>query len=318
MLNAIENDGVFNESYFLYSNKRINNKDVFDAVAFSVKKRSFSDGDIVIKSNSEAQRDYALTILQTILSMTPIFDVAIPEVSVTLGLGIIASSMGISFDQLINGDTYEERRSAIPGLATNAALLGLSFAIPFLISKAGTNQKILSRYTKHEIRTLNETNIDMFLEEYGINKNSISETKVLEVELKGSGQHVNIVKLSDEDNKIVAVKGNSLSGIYYEVDIETGYEISSRRIYRTEYNDKIFWTRGGGLKGGNRSILKVSNSLYFSKMNHILQYRGLRYHLLMMIALFYILIRPQNYRNQRQKWRLLITLKELETLGRDL
>lgn len=158
----------------------------------------------------------------------------------------------------------------------------------------------------------------MFLEEYGINKNSISETKVLEVELKGSGQHVNIVKLSDEDNKIVAVKGNSLSGIYYEVDIETGYEISSRRIYRTEYNDKIFWTRGGGLKGGNRSILKVSNSLYFSKMNHILQYRGLRYHLLMMIALFYILIRPQNYRNQRQKWRLLITLKELETLGRDL
>ena len=73
-----------------------------------------------------------------------------------------------------------------------------------------------------------------------------------------------------------------------------------------------------GLRGGNRSILKVSNSLYFSKMNHILQYRDLRYHLLMMIALFYILIRPQNYRNQRQKWRLLITLKELETLGRDL
>ncbi|HBN7440428.1 TPA: cytotoxic necrotizing factor CNF2 [Escherichia coli] len=250
VLHAIENDGAFNESYFLYSNKRINNKDVFDAVALSVKKRSFSDGDTVIKSNSEAQRDYALTILQTILSMTPIFDVAIPEVSVTLGLGIIASSMGISFDQLINGDTYEERRSAIPGLATNAALLGLSFAIPFLISKAGTNQKILSRYTKHEIRTLNETNIDMFLEEYGINKNSISETKVLEVELLGSGQHVNIVKLSDEDNKIVAVKGSSLSGIYYEVDIETGYEISSRRIYRTEYNNEIFWTRGGGLKGG--------------------------------------------------------------------
>ncbi len=120
VLHAIENDGNFNESYFLYSNKTLSNKDVFDAIAISVKKRSFSDGDIVIKSNSEAQRDYALTILQTILSMTPIFDIVVPEVSVPLGLGIITSSMGISFDQLINGDTYEERRSAIPGLATNA------------------------------------------------------------------------------------------------------------------------------------------------------------------------------------------------------
>lgn len=58
--------------------------------------------------------------------MTPIFDIVVPEVSVPLGLGIITSSMGISFDQLINGDTYEERRSAIHGLATNAVLLGLS------------------------------------------------------------------------------------------------------------------------------------------------------------------------------------------------
>ncbi|HGY7906285.1 TPA: hypothetical protein ACNTR2_005130, partial [Escherichia coli] len=89
-----------------------------------------------------------------------------------------------------------------------------------------------------------------FLKEYGIAEDSISSTNVLDVKLKSSGQHVNIVKLSDEDNQIVAVKGSSLSGIYYEVDIETGYEILSRRIYRTEYNNEILWTRGGGLKGG--------------------------------------------------------------------
>lgn len=109
------------------------------------------------------------------------------------------------------------------------------------------------------------------MKEYGIAEDSISSTNLLDVKLKSSGQHVNIVKLSDEDNQIVAVKGSSLSGIYYEVDIETGYEILSRRIYRTEYNNEILWTRGGGLKGGSHLILKVSIFLYFLKMNPILQ-----------------------------------------------
>ncbi|WP_419208109.1 hypothetical protein ACN08N_00625 (plasmid) [Photobacterium leiognathi subsp. mandapamensis] len=68
--------------------------------------------------------------------MAPIFDVIIPEVSVPASLGILATSVGLSFDQLINGDTFEERRSAIPGVVTNVLLLGLSFAIPFIISKA--------------------------------------------------------------------------------------------------------------------------------------------------------------------------------------
>lgn len=145
------------------------------------------------------------------------------------------------------------------------------FAIPLLISKAGINQEVLSSVINNEGRTLNETNIDIFLKEYGIAEDSISSTNVLDVKLKSSGQHVNIVKLSDEDNQIVAVKGSSLSGIYYEVDIETGYEILSRRIYRTEYNNEILWTRGGGLKGGSYLILKVSIFLYFLKMNPILQ-----------------------------------------------
>ncbi|EKN4209683.1 CNF1 family cytotoxic necrotizing factor [Yersinia ruckeri] len=267
VLHEIVNNGSFNESYLLYSNKTLSERDIFDTVALSVKKRSFSDGDTVIKSNSEAQRDYALTILQTILSMAPVFDVVVPEVSVPLSLGTLAASMGISFDQLINGDTYEERRSAIPGLATNAVLIGLSFAIPFLISKAGANQQILSEVISNEDSILNETNIDDFLKEYGISKDSISSTSVLEVDLENSSQPINLVKLSDEGNQIVAVKGSALSGIYYEVDIETGYEILSRRIYRTEYNNEILWTRGGGLKGGQPFDFESLNIPIFFKDN---------------------------------------------------
>lgn len=48
---------------------------------------------------------------------------------------------------------------------------------------------------------------------------------------------VNIVKLNDED-EFVAIKGSSLSGVYYEVEPETGYEILSRRVYRTEFDKK--------------------------------------------------------------------------------
>jgi len=246
----IDNNVIFDDSYFLYSHKNLSEKNVFEAIAISVKKRSFSDGDVLIKSNGEALEEDALNILQTILSMAPIFDVIIPEVSVPLGLGIVATSMGLSFDQLINGDTYADRRSAIPGVATNAVLLGLSFAIPFLISAASANKQILSQVVSNEDSILNETNIDDFLNEYNINKNDITSTRVFEVDLKETDQSVNIVKLSDDDNQIVAVKGSALSGIYYEADIKTGYEIFSRRIYRTEYNNKILWIRGGGLNGG--------------------------------------------------------------------
>ncbi|WP_038951323.1 hypothetical protein, partial [Yersinia pestis] len=67
---------------------------------------------------------------------------------------------------------------------------------------------------------------------------------------KNTNVPVRLVKLNDEEGEIVAIKGSTLSGIYYEVDTETGYEILSRRVFRTEYNEKIYWTRGGGLKGG--------------------------------------------------------------------
>ncbi len=123
--------GVVDTNYIMYSNKNIRERNVFESMAFSTRERSFNDGDVIIKSNAEVQRDYALNVLQTILSLSPIFDIVLPEVSIPISLGITASSVGISFDELINGDTYEERRSAIPGLATNAVLLGISFAIPF-------------------------------------------------------------------------------------------------------------------------------------------------------------------------------------------
>ncbi|EHJ8767070.1 CNF1 family cytotoxic necrotizing factor, partial [Escherichia coli] len=247
-LNNIVN-GKYDESYILYSYKPLSERDIFGAIVFSVQNRSFRDGDSIIKSNSEAQRDYALTIIQTIASIAPVFDVILPELSVPLGLGIISSSMGISFDQLINGDTYEERRSAIPGVATNGILLGVSFIIPHLINKAVENNKILNLVMSDEEQTLNKENIDSFLKENKIRVDDISEDRVLEVDMKNSVFPVNIVKLSD-DNQIVAVRGSAHSGIYYEVDVETGYEILSKRVYRTEYNNKIFWTRTGGLKGG--------------------------------------------------------------------
>ncbi len=55
-------------------------------MAFSTRERSFNDGDVIIKSNAEVQRDYALNVLQTILSLSPIFDIVLPEVLFRLAL----------------------------------------------------------------------------------------------------------------------------------------------------------------------------------------------------------------------------------------
>ncbi|XPP88626.1 DUF4765 family protein (plasmid) [Photobacterium leiognathi subsp. mandapamensis] len=118
------------------------------------------------------------------------------------------------------------------------------------LRKASANKEILNEFVSNEDNILNATNTDDFLKEYSINKDDISSTSVLEIDIKETEQSVNIVKLSDEDNKIIAVKGSALSGIYYEADIKTGYEIFSRRVYRTEYNNEIVWVRGGGLNGG--------------------------------------------------------------------
>lgn len=237
--------GVVDTNYIMYSNKNIRERNVFESMAFSTRERSFNDGDVIIKSNAEVQRDYALNVLQTILSLSPIFDIVLPEVSIPISLGITASSVGISFDELINGDTYEERRSAIPGLATNAVLLGISFAIPFLISKAAENKLIINNLVGSDENILNKNNLADFLEKYNISESDIPENGSLVINLKNTNVPVRLVKLNDEEGEIVAIKGSTLSGIYYEVDTETGYEILSRRVFRTEYNEKIYWTRGG-------------------------------------------------------------------------
>ncbi len=176
--------GVVDTNYIMYSNKNIRERNVFESMAFSTRERSFNDGDVIIKSNAEVQRDYALNVLQTILSLSPIFDIVLPEVSIPISLGITASSVGISFDELINGDTYEERRSAIPGLATNAVLLGISFAIPFLISKAAENKLIINNLVGSDENILNKNNLADFLEKYNISESDIPENGSLVINLK--------------------------------------------------------------------------------------------------------------------------------------
>ncbi|EIR51442.1 hypothetical protein YPPY14_1697, partial [Yersinia pestis PY-14] len=83
-----------------------------------------------------------------------------------------------------NGDTYEERRSAIPGLATNAVLLGISFAIPFLISKAAENKLIINNLVGSDENILNKNNLADFLEKYNISESDIPENGSLVINLK--------------------------------------------------------------------------------------------------------------------------------------
>lgn len=109
---------------------------------------------------------------------------------------------------------------------------------------------IINKLVGSDENILNKNNLADFLEKYNISESDIPENGSLVINLKNTNVPVRLVKLNDEEGEIVAIKGSTLSGIYYEVDTETGYEILSRRVFRTEYNEKIYWTRGGGLKGG--------------------------------------------------------------------
>lgn len=104
---------------------------------------------------------------------------------------------------------------------------------------------IINKLVGGDENILNKNNLADFLEKYNISESDIPENGSLVINLKNTNVPVRLVKLNDEEGEIVAIKGSTLSGIYYEVDTETGYEILSRRVFRTEYNEKIYWTRGG-------------------------------------------------------------------------
>lgn len=102
---------------------------------------------------------------------------------------------------------------------------------------------IINNLVGSDENILNKNNLADFWKST-ILASDIPENGSLVINLKNTNVPVRLVKLNDEEGEIVAIKGSTLSGIYYEVDTETGYEILSRRVFRTEYNEKIYWTRG--------------------------------------------------------------------------
>lgn len=61
--------------------------DVFARITEQVKSRLESDGDTQIKSNSEAQRDYFLSLTYSVMTLFPVVDLIAPEVGIPLSIG---------------------------------------------------------------------------------------------------------------------------------------------------------------------------------------------------------------------------------------
>lgn len=237
-------DKSWSDSYIMYKDKRVYG-DVFESVVSATKARLSSDGEMKIHSNSEAQKDYALKVLNELMKLMPLLDLIAPEVSLPVGIVIATSSMGISVDKSINGDSTEERYDGLIGASVGGAFLAATTLIPLGISYASTLRNAAAEIhpTGYIPTDLDKARLPNEFEHIQHGDTKVTYHPV-------TGDEVSIVRLTDED-RVVAVKGTTGSK-YKEIEWDTGREISNKNIVKTvnPENDEVQWLGSGGLYGG--------------------------------------------------------------------
>ncbi|WP_227739123.1 dermonecrotic toxin domain-containing protein [Vibrio azureus] len=124
-------ENSWNEDYLMMKHRPVFG-DVFERVAEQVKMRLISDGDVRIKSNSEAQRDYFISLSSSALTLFPVIDLILPEVGIPLEIGLNVGQFGMSVDKAINGDQIAERLAGSRMSVSNSAVLGAAALVPLL------------------------------------------------------------------------------------------------------------------------------------------------------------------------------------------
>lgn len=134
-------NGLANRSWknsYLMEKKHPIYDDVFARLTELQKSRMASDGDTVLKSNSESERDYILSTTYSLFTVLPIMDVILPELGIPITLAIGSTQLGLSIDQSINGDTLAERLQGTKMTVINSVLLAATAVIP-TVAKYGRN-----------------------------------------------------------------------------------------------------------------------------------------------------------------------------------
>ncbi|EJL6523272.1 DUF6543 domain-containing protein [Vibrio cholerae] len=246
-------NGAWDESYMMMKHRPVYGN-VFTRITEQVKSRLESDGDTQIKSNSEAQRDYFLSLTYSLLTLFPLVDLVAPEVGIPLSIGFSSTQFGLSLDKAIHGDTLAERLEGTKMSAINGAILGATTLFPALAqygrsldesvtvaSNALENTVVINRGFPKE---------DM--------PNFIAMPRI--VTHPQTGEELIGVKLT-QSGRGALLKPNGW-GYYLEVDAASGRVLNTppiRRAINPETGEPQ-WLENSGLLGGGDDLTSENNS----------------------------------------------------------
>lgn len=104
------------QQYLFRSPVRIGSEAVFETLRDRIRARMADDADRQIKSNSEYYRDSVLGFMEVLLSQIAVFDILLPEVALPVDIALGATTLGLSSDIVVHGDTLSERLNGVGSL----------------------------------------------------------------------------------------------------------------------------------------------------------------------------------------------------------
>ncbi|QXC57362.1 cytotoxic necrotizing factor [Vibrio mimicus] len=250
-------NGAWDESYMMMKHRPVYGN-VFARITEQVKSRLESDGDTQIKSNSEAQRDYFLSLTYSLLTLFPLVDLVAPEVGIPLSIGFSSTQFGLSLDKAIHGDTLAERLEGTKMSAINGAILGATTLFPAL-AQYGRSLDESVAVASHELENTVVINRGFPTEEL---PNFIAMPRI--VTHPQTGEELIGVKLT-QSGRGALLKPNGW-GYYQEVDATSGRVLNTPPIRRTinPETGEPQWLENSGLLGGgddlSNEVTSESNS----------------------------------------------------------
>jgi hypothetical protein len=234
----------WSEDYLMMKRHSITGN-IFARLTEQMKARLVSDGDTMIKSNQEAQRDYVLSVAYSAMTVLPIVDFIAPEIGLPLNIALGASQFGLGIDKAINGDTQQERLKGTKMTSINAAIIGASTILPALAQYGRTLAEVTT--------TATEALPNSIVLNHGFPTSELDEFSSIPkiVTHPQTGEELLGVRLTNKD-KAVLLRADGF-GHYREIDPASGRLIEGTRIVRTVDFDTGTpqWIDNGGLKGGN-------------------------------------------------------------------
>ncbi|EGR3966716.1 dermonecrotic toxin domain-containing protein [Vibrio cholerae] len=246
-------NGAWDESYMMMKHRPVYGN-VFARITEQVKSRLESDGDTQIKSNSEAQRDYFLSLTYSLLTLFPLVDLVAPEVGIPLSIGFSSTQFGLSLDKAIHGDTLAERLEGTKMSAINGAILGATTLFPAL-AQYGRSLDESVAVASHELENTVVINRGFPTEDL---PNFIAMPRI--VTHPQTGEELIGVKLT-QSGRGALLKPNGW-GYYQEVDAASGRVLNTppiRRAINPETGEPQ-WLENSGLLGGGDDLTSENNS----------------------------------------------------------